>query len=53
MAVTFATAQIRSPDSANHPFLGDGMIHGIRLRDGNAEWYRNRYVQTPFVSQSG
>ncbi len=29
-----------------HWFLGDGMIHGIRLRDGNAEWYRNRWVQT-------
>jgi carotenoid cleavage dioxygenase len=36
---------------SDHPFLGDGMIHGIRLRDGQAEWYRNRYVQTPFVSQ--
>jgi carotenoid cleavage dioxygenase-like enzyme len=36
---------------ADHPFLGDGMIHGIRLRDGNAEWYRNRYVKTPFIDQ--
>ena len=36
---------------ADHPFLGDGMIHGIRLRDGKAEWYRNRYVQTPFIAQ--
>ncbi len=32
-----------------HPFLGDGMLHGIRLRDGKAEWYHNRYVQTPFI----
>ena len=32
-----------------HPFFGDGMIHGVRLRDGNTEWYRNRYVQTPFI----
>ena len=31
-----------------HWFLGDGMIHGVRLRDGKAEWYRNRWVQTPF-----
>lgn len=31
-----------------HPFFGDGMIHGVRLRDGKAEWYRNRYVRTPF-----
>ena len=35
---------------ADHPFLGDGMIHGIRLRDGKAEWYRNRYVATPFIA---
>jgi carotenoid cleavage dioxygenase-like enzyme len=32
-----------------HPFMGDGMMHGVRLRDGKAEWYRNRYVQTPFI----
>ncbi len=30
-----------------HWFLGDGMIHGVRLQDGKAQWYRNRYVQTP------
>ena len=35
---------------SDHPFLGDGMIHGVRLREGKAEWYRNRYVQTPFIS---
>ena len=35
---------------SDHPFLGDGMIHGIRLRDGSAEWYRNRYVKTPFTA---
>jgi len=33
-----------------HPFFGDGMVHGVRLRDGRAEWYRNRYVQTPFIA---
>jgi 8'-apo-carotenoid 13,14-cleaving dioxygenase len=30
--------------SEHHWFIGDGMVHGIRLRDGRAEWYRNRYV---------
>ena len=35
---------------SDHPFFGDGMIHGVRLRDGKAEWYRNRYVQTPFIA---
>ena len=34
---------------SDHPFFGDGMIHGVRLRGGKAEWYRNRYVQTPFI----
>ena len=33
-----------------HPFFGDGMLHGVRLRDGKAQWYRNRYVKTPFVT---
>jgi carotenoid cleavage oxygenase len=23
------------------------MVHGLRLRDGRAEWYRNRYVRNP------
>jgi carotenoid cleavage dioxygenase len=36
---------------SEHPFLGDGMVHGVRLRDGKAEWYRNRYVRTPFIAQ--
>ncbi|MCH9732082.1 MAG: carotenoid oxygenase family protein [Actinomycetia bacterium] len=30
-----------------HWFLGDGMVHGIRIRDGKAEWYRNRWVRAP------
>jgi carotenoid cleavage dioxygenase-like enzyme len=27
-----------------HWFTGEGMVHGLRLRDGRAEWYRNRWV---------
>ena len=30
--------------ATHHWFMGDGMVHGIRLREGRAEWYRNRYV---------
>ncbi|NUR86143.1 MAG: carotenoid oxygenase [Nonomuraea sp.] len=30
---------------AGHLFLGEGMVHGVRLRDGRAEWYRNRWVR--------
>lgn len=29
-----------------HWFVGDGMIHGVRLEDGRARWYRNRWVKT-------
>ena len=32
-----------------HWFTGHGMVHGIRLRDGRAEWYRNRWVRTKGV----
>ena len=29
-----------------HWFLGTGMVHGLRIRDGQVEWYRNRYVRS-------
>lgn len=28
-------------------FGGHGMVHGVRINKGKAEWYRNRFVQTP------
>ena len=34
---------------SDHWFLGDGMVHGIRLEAGKAAWYRNRYVQTALL----
>jgi carotenoid cleavage dioxygenase len=34
-------------DIPTHWFKGAGMIHGLRLREGKAEWYRNRWVKTP------
>ncbi|CAM3612118.1 carotenoid oxygenase family protein [Kibdelosporangium persicum] len=42
-----------------HWFAGDGMIHGVRIRDGRAEWYRNRWVKTrlldgaPYITEQG
>lgn len=32
---------------SGHWFMGDGMLHGVSLKDGKAEWYRNRWVRTP------
>jgi carotenoid cleavage dioxygenase len=34
---------------SEHWFLGDGMVHGIRVENGRAVWYRNRYVKTPYL----
>jgi carotenoid cleavage dioxygenase len=28
-------------------FYGSGMIHGLRISGGRAEWYRNHWVRTP------
>jgi carotenoid cleavage dioxygenase-like enzyme len=36
--------------ATHHWFLGDGMVHGVRLRGGRAEWYRARWVGGPAVS---
>ena len=42
---------IETPDKETHHwFLGDGMVHGVRLRDGKAEWYRNRFVGSESVA---
>jgi carotenoid cleavage dioxygenase-like enzyme len=32
--------------SSPHWFVGDGMLHGVELGDGKANWYRNRWVRT-------
>lgn len=41
------------PNAASyHWFLGDGMVHGIRLRDGTAEWYRNRWIKSHSVTNA-
>lgn len=32
--------------SSTHWFTGDGMIHGVRIENGRAAWYRNRWVRT-------
>ncbi|MEM6365021.1 MAG: carotenoid oxygenase family protein, partial [Planctomycetota bacterium] len=36
--------------STYHWFDGDGMVHGVRFRDGKAN-YLNRYVQTASLEQ--
>ena len=35
---------------AYHWFVGDGMVHGVRLQGGRALWYRNRWIRSRAVS---
>jgi carotenoid cleavage dioxygenase-like enzyme len=43
----------QAPSAASyHWFLGPGMVHGVRLRDGRAEWYRNRWVRSRLRAES-
>ena len=46
--------------ATGHWFAGDGMIHGVRVENGRAKWYRNRWVRTesfidpaPFFNDDG
>lgn len=32
-------------------FMGDGMVHGVRLEQGRACWYKNRYVGSDPVTR--
>ncbi|HPG24546.1 MAG: carotenoid oxygenase family protein [Spirochaetaceae bacterium] len=34
-----------------HWFLGDGMLHGVRIEGGRARWYRNRWVRTRALTE--
>jgi carotenoid cleavage dioxygenase-like enzyme len=34
-----------------HWLLGDGMVHGVRLGGGQAQWYRNRWIRTRHISR--
>jgi len=46
-------------EPVRHLLIGSGMLHGVRLRRGRAEWYRNRWTRTarfagrPFVRPDG
>jgi carotenoid cleavage dioxygenase-like enzyme len=44
---------ISIPDGATyHWFSGDGMVHGIRIENGHASWYRNRWVRSGDVARA-
>jgi carotenoid cleavage dioxygenase-like enzyme len=39
-------------DRNYHWFVNRGMLHGVHLRDGRAEWYRNRWVRSKAVAEA-
>ncbi len=40
-----------APDPAGyHWFSGDGMVHGLAIKDGKALWYRNRWIRSKAVA---
>lgn len=44
---------VAPPEPATyHWFTGDGMVHGVRLRHGRAQWYRNRWVRSASVARA-
>jgi carotenoid cleavage dioxygenase-like enzyme len=40
------------PTGPYHWFTGDGMVHGVELGNGNASWYRNRWVRTDEIARA-
>lgn len=41
-----------SNPGAYHWFTGDGMVHGLRLENGQAAWYRNRWIGSDSVRRN-
>jgi carotenoid cleavage dioxygenase len=40
-----------APDPASyHWFVGDGMVHGLKVQNGRALWYRNRWIRSRRVA---
>lgn len=37
---------VNADPAGHHWFLGDGMVHGLAIRDGKALWYRNRWIRS-------
>jgi len=42
-----------APDSRGHHwFVGDGIVHGVRLEGGRARWYRSRWIRSESVARA-
>ncbi|MFT3723682.1 MAG: carotenoid oxygenase family protein [Hyphomonadaceae bacterium] len=44
---------LKAPNPATHHwFVVDAMLHGLRLKDGKALWYRNRWIRGNEVAEA-
>jgi carotenoid cleavage dioxygenase-like enzyme len=43
---------LNDPSPTDHWFTGSGMAHGLRLGNGQAQWYRNRYINSDSVADA-
>jgi len=43
---TFVRNGANPHKDTTHWFVGDGMLHGVRIENGKVKWYRNRWVKT-------
>ena len=42
---------VAADPESHHWFLGNGMVHGLRLGEGRAQWYRRRFVRDDDVTR--
>ena len=43
---------VAADPASYHWFVGDGMVHGLALKNGRALWYRNRWIRSGAVARS-
>lgn len=43
---------IAADPASHHWFIGDGMVHGLRIEGGRARWYRNRWIRSTAVARA-
>ena len=43
----------KSDPRGHHWFIGDEMVHGIRISSGKAKWYQNRYIKAGTLARNG
>ncbi len=43
---------VTADPASYHWFIGDGMVHGLAINAGQAQWYRNRWIRSNEVARA-